>query len=471
VRALSCPTRRAADEPRTARPTLETLEDRSLPSTLGGIVFDDANNNGTREDGESGLAGVLVTVTGRTTTNRRVSVTQRTDATGAYSFGNLAAGAYSVQVGRADGYIAGLAAVGSAGGVGLDDAVTNVFLASNVAATGYTFGKLAKAQGWSEIESTINGKAVPRGGTLWFSSSFQAKGVGSEPVTLRFVNQTLTFQVNGATRTIAVPDAEVTFSPTATAATTTFDAATNTWVTTLPSGLRRDGFLSGVAVPMPDGLPRGAHSVTWQGQFLTDTPGVTVRWDWGAAVYSAFSSDYNALGVQAADDARGRWWHRPDQAGTPDAYKVFFRGGAQGGCFEGFTGSRSGSAKATPWLAELPAASLSGRVTDVETGAGIGGVRLILEGTDEDGRTVFLEAWTADDGTYTFSNLRAGQYTITQDVPLDWLGDFAYPGTIDGTEVGTAFTNSQIGEIFLGTDLAGVGYNFTNRPDDDGGLT
>ncbi|MBK1657556.1 SdrD B-like domain-containing protein [Paracraurococcus ruber] len=77
----------------------------TAPSTfaaLGDYVWLDANGNGLQDDGNTGVAGVTLTLldstgssTGRTTT---------TDADGKYVFGQLAAGTYSMQISAPAGY-------------------------------------------------------------------------------------------------------------------------------------------------------------------------------------------------------------------------------------------------------------------------------------------------------------------------------------------------------------------------------
>jgi len=79
-------------------------------------------------------------------------------------------------------------------------------------------------------------------------------------------------------------------------------------------------------------------------------PGVSVKWKWGAAVYSTFSADYNALAVKAThQNACGIT--NGDHAGTPEGtdtssgepFKKFVIGGARGGGGSNFTGSWSGT--------------------------------------------------------------------------------------------------------------------------------
>jgi hypothetical protein len=96
-------------------------------------------------------------------------------------------------------------------------------------------------------------------------------------------------------------------------------------------------------LPVTTALPGGIDDVTWAGQFLSDTPGVSVNWKWAAAVYTTFSTDYNAVGVKPVDDNEASQYQNSDHAGTPEAFKPFVIGGARGGGRLQLTGSYSGT--------------------------------------------------------------------------------------------------------------------------------
>jgi hypothetical protein len=65
---------------------------RAVAGTVSGVKFNDANGNGVRDADETGLAGVTI----RLTDASNVVRTTTTDASGAFSFTNVAAGAYVV---------------------------------------------------------------------------------------------------------------------------------------------------------------------------------------------------------------------------------------------------------------------------------------------------------------------------------------------------------------------------------------
>jgi serine-aspartate repeat-containing protein C/D/E len=65
---------------------------RAIAGTVSGVKFNDVNGNGVRDAGEAGLAGVTIRITDASGT----VTTTTSDASGAFSFTGLAAGAYVV---------------------------------------------------------------------------------------------------------------------------------------------------------------------------------------------------------------------------------------------------------------------------------------------------------------------------------------------------------------------------------------
>ena len=109
-----------------------------------------------------------------------------------------------------------------------------------------------------------------------------------------------------------------------------------------------------MAFPVPAGFSdvggRVSGPVTWQGSFTSDTAGLSVSWKWSAAVYKAFSTDYNVLGVKPTHQ-RACLYNNSDHAGTPEGvdpnsgmlFKSLVTGGARGGGGSDWTGSWSGT--------------------------------------------------------------------------------------------------------------------------------
>ncbi|HTA67310.1 MAG TPA: hypothetical protein VK776_03505 [Bryobacteraceae bacterium] len=200
------------------------------------------------------------------------------------------------------------------------------------------------------ISSNFNGTPIAGGNYVWFNSAFSLPGFDpsqlTSPLTITFNAVTITFTANGTPYTVNAPNASITYNPGATTATTTFTPGTpGQWTTTLPTThLAGSNFLDAVEflVP-PGGLPGGIGPVTWQGTFSSTASTINVQWQWAAAVYTAFGTDYNTLGVKPVDDNHGSAYQNSDHAGTPENFKQFVTGGARGGGGSNYTGSYSGT--------------------------------------------------------------------------------------------------------------------------------
>ena len=125
--------------------------------------------------------------------------------------------------------------------------------------------------------TNLNGTPIASGSFIWFNANFTARGIPSTGATILFTNSTISFAADQP-YTLNVPNVQVTFDPTAVCASTTFDTASNTWITTVPVAGDDEIFLSGLAFPVPAGFAQVngvVHGpVTWQGEFTSATLGV-----------------------------------------------------------------------------------------------------------------------------------------------------------------------------------------------------
>ena len=415
---------------------------------MSGFVYNDADNNGLKETGEAGIAGVLVTLSGA----NGFHMTQTTDSNGFYDFTNLAPGTYAIRIGQPAGYIEGQATIGTQGGTVVGGSLSNIALGANVDGSGNNFGELANADGWTSIQSNFNGTAIQAGSFIWFNSVLKVNGLGSNPVTLHFTNQVISFAAQGSNYALSVPDSTIILSPTATSATTSFNSASNSWTTTLPFNFSGNGFLSGFAFPVTASLPGGISPVVWTGRLSSDTAGLNVNWQWAASVYTNFSSNYGALGVKPVDDNHVSQYQNSDHAGTPENYKAFLgQGGATGGGGSNFTGSYS----ATGHVLAPQLSTLSGLVFDEGTNQGLANVMITLTGVNDRGQFVTITTMTSANGSYSFVGLRAGTYSITESPPSGYQDDHNSVGTAGGTSSSNQFTN-----ITLNAGVNGLNYNF-----------
>src|SRR5438093_1151405 len=80
--------------------------------------------------------------------------------------------------------------------------------------------------------------------------------------------------------------------------------------------------------------------------------GVTVNWEWAAAVYKSFSTDNNTLGVKPVDSNSLSVYHNGDQSGTPEAFKAFVVKGAMGSAGTNYTGNFTATKSVKPALGD-----------------------------------------------------------------------------------------------------------------------
>jgi hypothetical protein len=113
-----------------------------LPASVSGFVYVDNNDNGVKEAGEAGLAGVSITLSGANDLGP-VSVAAQTAPDGSYSFSNLRPGTYVVsKTSQPAGFLKGKISVGSAGGsLGIDQ-ISAVNLNPGISGVHYDFGEL-----------------------------------------------------------------------------------------------------------------------------------------------------------------------------------------------------------------------------------------------------------------------------------------------------------------------------------------
>jgi hypothetical protein len=183
--------------------------------------------------------------------------------------------------------------------------------------------------------SKFDSTAINSGDYIWFNANFKAGGIPSAGATITFTNSTITFaDNNGQTYNLQVPNGQVVFSPSAACSSTTFDASGNTWVTTVPISTSGEVFLTGLAYPVPTGFGgRIPGNVVWNGTFGTESC-ISINWKWGAALYSNFSTSYDALGVKSTD-GNCCAYNNSDLAGTPETYESSIVGGLTAGCCGG----------------------------------------------------------------------------------------------------------------------------------------
>src|SRR5208283_3256400 len=114
-----------------------------VPSSLSGFVYVDANDDGTKQGSETGIASVTVSLTGTDDLNNAVSLTTTTLLDGSYSFSNLRPGTYTITETQPAGYFEGKDTIGTQGGSSAtQDVFSNVVVTSGTTGTNNNFGEL-----------------------------------------------------------------------------------------------------------------------------------------------------------------------------------------------------------------------------------------------------------------------------------------------------------------------------------------
>jgi hypothetical protein len=209
--------------------------------------------------------------------------------------------------------------------------LTRTLLAAALAAA------LPASAALSAITSTtdLGNKYNANGVVIWFNSVMRPIGAPmNKPVTICVTQQVISVPHGTETELIEVPNSVITFKPWETQSHTTFPGSA--WAVSVPSSqATRTTFMSGESLPFLDPV-RDIRASTWSGRFSSDTPGITVQWQWGAAAYSQFSEDNNALNVATGERTSS------ERAGTPVAMKPFVVGDVTDG--NRFVGAQSATA-------------------------------------------------------------------------------------------------------------------------------
>ncbi len=91
---------------------------------------------------------------------------------------------------------------------------------------------------------------------------------------------------------------------------------------------------------------------------------------------------------------------------------------------------------------------------------GIAGAKLVLAGTNDLATPINQTVFSAADGTYSFTDLRPGDYSITETTPAGFVDGQDTVGQTDGVTNGQLSPPDSIVNISLDGCHSGVGYNF-----------
>ncbi|MBN6149225.1 DUF11 domain-containing protein [Xanthomonas sp. AmX2] len=387
-------------------------------ASLAGTVFEDrdrsAGNGGVRQGGEPALAGVTVTLSGTDAYGNAVSATTVTDANGQYRFENLpAAGAagYTLTQTQPNGYANGPVAPPTGG--------------ADAPSLGGTYAIGTPNSSYTAIPVGANDQGL----RYDFPEVRQPSLSGYVYVDLDFNNQ------RSAGTDPAIVGASIELLDALTG------AVLATTVTDGNGQYRFEQLDPTVLYTLREVLPSGAYS----NRPTAVNPGLIG----GAAC--APGNCVAGTGVTAPGGA--------DAASTDRISRIDLGAGQDGTVFNFGENPSGSSISGRVWLDR----DNDGTIDSSETG--LGGVTVVLTGTDQNGAAVNLTTTTAADGQYAFTGLLPGNYTVTEPTqPADTLNGLTVPGDRGGTATPPTTTPSAISTIALGANQQAVGYDFGEIP-------
>lgn len=466
----------------------------ALPARIGGFIYVDTDDDGLREQGESGIAGVDVQLVGINTLFPVATQNFRTRADGSYEFTNLPPGTYRiVELSQPADYLDGKDTVGRVGGNGrgqyvLNDQLTEILLNGSDVGTEYNFGELPPSSLSGQVclslpgfdcFSTLPGSKEPIAGVK--IELLNASG------TLIATTQT---DVDGKYRFDELPSGVYTIVETTPAnvidggakvgsinGQTNGVTAGSSRITSVTVGPGQDGVNYDFCEMMPaslsghvfedandDGIRQSTELMIAGVRIeLFDSDGIKVAEQLtGASGAYSFgflrSGTYTIVESQPASYIDGK-----DQVGTilgatvgladsaSDTFSQIVLPAGRNGINYDFgelrTGSISGTVFIDPNKDGLP------QPDEIK----LPGIRVEL--IDRDG-AVIQTTTTNQDGFYRFEGLPPGQYSVREVQPVDYFDGPEYVGTGGGI----IRTNDTISTIPLFSGQSLVEYNFTEMP-------
>lgn len=357
-----------------------------LSSSLAGRVYRDQEDNGLFDGTDSGISGVVITLTGTAFDTTAVTRTATTAADGSYSVTQLPEGTYTLTEGAvaATGLVDGRETVGTIDsvttGTAGNDTISAIVLGENKSGIVYLFGEIPASSISGRTYHDANSNGIADGGET---------GIAGVSITLTGID----------------------------------DRGTPVTLTTTTAA---DGAYSF------SGLRPGTYTIT------ENQP---ASWDAGK------TSAGTVIGTGSTPGA---------VTGTPISNSV-----------QNIVLGPGGASSANNF-GEIHFPTLSGYVfVDANSNgsreagetAGITGVTVTLTGTDDLGAPVSVTTITAGNGSYSFTGLRPGSYTVTETAPAGLTHTGAEPGTAGGTG-GVGSTVTAITSVSLASGTTATGYNF-----------
>ncbi|WP_390621528.1 SdrD B-like domain-containing protein [Rubripirellula reticaptiva] len=467
----------------------------AAPASIGGFVYIDTNNNGSRDAGETGIPGVRVQLVPINTIAPQSTLSVTTDGNGSYSFTGLAPGSYEViEVSQPAGLNDGLdtagtidgRTVGSADNPG--DRIHGIDLGSGSNGIEYNFGETP----FGSIAGSVY-LAAPGQDCFADHAADDSTPIPGVEVLLQdefgtTISRTTT-GADGGYQFSEIPNGNyriVEFTPNG-----LIDGGSHVGrINNVTVGTSIDGGLISQIAMTPGGVGVEydfceAAPATLSGKVYHDhdddgiidaneeaipATKVTLVNDAGQVVATTVTDsagkyeflnlmpgEYSIVESQPDGFIDGK-----DTAGTVRGVK---RGTSTGADTLAAIYLKQGDIGVEYNFGEIRPASLFGNVfLDVDADCERDEDELVLEGVeirllDASGREVAMTTTDAD-GNYSFTDLVPGTYTVVETQPDGYFEGNAKPGS----EGGTVVDGSRIGSITLGSGVVAVEYDFCERP-------
>ncbi|MDZ4780472.1 MAG: SdrD B-like domain-containing protein, partial [Planctomycetia bacterium] len=449
-----------------------------LASSIAGFVYVDADNDGVFDPGEAPIPNTTITLTGTDDLGNAINQVDTTDAAGAYLFENLRPGTYTITETQPAGFLDGKDTIGTPGGTTANDVFSNIVLPTGFNGEDNNFGEILASSiaGFVYVDADNDGVFDPGeapipnttitltgtddlGNAINLVDSTDAAGA-YQFTNLRPGNYTLT-----ETQPAGFLDGKDTIgTPGGTTANdvfsnivlpTNFNGINNNFGEILASSIGgfvyvdadNDGIFDGGEAPIPN------TTVTLTG---TDDLGNAINQVDTTDAAGAYLFEnlrpgtYTLTETQPAGFLDGK-----DTIGTPGGTTAndVFSNIVLPTNFNGINNN----------FGEILASSIAGFVyVDADNDgifdggeAPIPNTTVTLTGTDDLGNAINLVDSTDAAGAYQFTNLRPGNYTLTETQPAGFLDGKDTIGTPGGTTANDVFSN-----IVLPTNFNGINNNF-----------
>ena len=458
-------------------------------ASLTGTVFIDTDGDGSQDNGEPGIAGVSVQVTGTAADSSAVDTTIVTEADGTYAFTGLLAGTYAISETQPVDFIDGTDTAGTAGGTPTSpDDITGILLEAGSTGTGYVFGELPATlsgtvfhdanndDSYSIPDLPITGVSVRLVGTSTGGTAVDVTVQTDVAGIFEFTNVRAGTYTLSETQPIAYGDGTDTAG---TAGGT--HAGTDTFETVIIGGgteksgylfAEASGSLSGTVYVDSDGdasLDSGESGiadvvVTVTGTDVNSNPVVQAIMTGSTGTYTfddLLAGEYTITETQPAGYADGL-----DTIGTASGTLSPADGISAIALTPG--------SDATGYLFGETLSSVSGTVFVDKDGndtldsgeAGISGVAVQLVGIDDNMESVDVVTATDEDGVFVFDNVLSGSYSLVETQPMGYDDGNETAGTSSGLPAAP----DSIVEIIVASGFGATGYTFAETTGSLSGL-